>query len=187
MIDIGPQTYNAATFGPDRYKIWNLQSQWHNCPTINGFQQHEGIEYKANNVSYTKTENGGEFIADIAAAYPKEAAVKSWKRKFVFNRNPNTLTLEESYELSQWKNPFVIHFITILDESENKSGELILKKDNTTLIMQYDPKLFEVKVEKHDVKDSHLLHAWGDHINRVNLTAKQNTLQSSFSTVFKML
>jgi hypothetical protein len=97
--------------------------------------------------------------ADIAGAYPKEAAVKSWKRKFVFNRNPNTLTLEESYELSEWKNPFVIHFITILSESEHKSGELILKKDNTTLIMQYDSKLFDVNVERRYVNDTFLLEA----------------------------
>jgi hypothetical protein len=117
------------------------------------------MEYKANNVSYTKTANRGELTADIAAAYPKEAAVKSWKRKFVFNRNPNTLTLQESYQLSEWKKPFVIHFITILGESENKSGELILKKDNTILIMQYDSKLFDVNVERRYVNDTFLLEA----------------------------
>ncbi len=83
MIDIGRSVYNADTFGPNRYNIWNFQSQWHNCPTINGVPQHDGMEYKANNVSYTKTANRGELTADIATAYPKEAAVKSWKKIYV--------------------------------------------------------------------------------------------------------
>jgi hypothetical protein len=116
------------TFGSHRYEIWNLQSQWHNCPTINGTQQHSGGNFKANNVNYTKTANGREFTADIAAAYPKEAAVKSWERKFVFNRNPNILTLHESIELTEWKTPFVLHHITILEESGHKKRRTYSQK-----------------------------------------------------------
>jgi len=186
LIDIGPQTYTRATFGVDRYEIWNLQSQWHNCPTINGVQQHDGIQYRANNVSYTKTANGGEFVADIAGAYPKEAAVKTWQRKFVYNNSPNTLTLNESYELTEWKKPFVIHFITVLDESGNKTGELTLKNSKIQLIIQYDQNLFDLNIERQTVEDPILLHAWGDHINRVNLVAKKTSLKGSFSTIFKM-
>ncbi len=70
-----------------------------------------------------------------------------------------------------------------IGESTHKSGELILKKDNVELITQYDPKLFDVKVEKHVIEDKFLLNAW-DHTNGVNSVAKQNSLHSGFSTIF---
>ncbi|CAG2182165.1 unnamed protein product, partial [Oppiella nova] len=76
LIDIGVGTYTKDTFGPHRYDIWTMQSQWHNTPTINGVQQKAGAQYVARNVTYNKT--SAEFEADIAGAYPKEAQVKSW-------------------------------------------------------------------------------------------------------------
>ncbi|CAG2183336.1 unnamed protein product, partial [Oppiella nova] len=33
LIDIGVGTYTKDTFGPHRYDIWTMQSQWHNTPT----------------------------------------------------------------------------------------------------------------------------------------------------------
>ncbi|CAG2181167.1 unnamed protein product, partial [Oppiella nova] len=78
LIDIGVGTYTINTFSKDRYSIWTFQSQWHNSPTINGIQQECGPQYKAQYAKYTKLENGGQFEADIAGAYPTEAQVKSW-------------------------------------------------------------------------------------------------------------
>jgi hypothetical protein len=53
-------------------------------------------------------------------------------------------------------------------------------------LLQPKSELFDVSIEKHDVNDTQLLHAWSDYINRVNLVAKKNLLISSFSTVFKL-
>jgi hypothetical protein len=100
----------------------------------------------------------------------------------VFNRNSNTLTLHENYELTEWKKPFVIHFITVLANPGIKAENLFFKKDN----MEYDPKLFSVNVEKHVVEDKFLLNAW-DHINKVNSVAKQISLHLSFSTILKIV
>jgi len=47
IIDVGVATYTNRTFGKDRYKLWYMQSQWHNLPSINGVMQHEGGQYKA--------------------------------------------------------------------------------------------------------------------------------------------
>jgi hypothetical protein len=187
IIDIGSGTYTAHTFGKDRYTLWNMQSQWHNTPTINGVQQHEGPAYVARNVKYTKSENGGEFEADIAGAYPKEADVKSWIRKFTFDRTANILSLTETFELSKFVEPFKAHFITILDETHTTDGQITLKDKNVTLHMNFDPKLFDVQSEQHKTNDSHLSHSWGDHVNRVTLVSKQKgELKGVFTTTFKL-
>ncbi len=101
----------------------------------------------------------------------------------MFNRNPNT-----SWKLwIDWMEKTVCYsFYNTIDESGHKSWELILKKDNVEPITQYNPKLFNVNVEKHVIEDKFLLNAW-DHIKRVNLVAKQNSLHSSFSTIFKIV
>jgi hypothetical protein len=187
IIDIGSGTYTAQTFSKDRYKIWNMQSQWHNTPTINGVQQHDGPAYVSHNVKFTKSANGGEFEADIAGAYPKEANVKSWIRKFTFDRTANTLSLKETFELSKFVEPFKVHFITILDETHTTDGQITLKDKNVSLYMHFDPKLFDVQSEQHKTNDSHLTHSWGDHVNRVTLVSKQKgELKGEFTTTFKL-
>ncbi|CAG2179174.1 unnamed protein product, partial [Oppiella nova] len=126
LIDIGVGTYTKDTFGPHRYDIWTMQSQWHNTPTINGVQQKAGAQYVAKNVTYNKT--SAEFEADIAGAYPKEAQVKSWVRKLTFDRKANTVTMDENYSLDKFVEPFKVHFVTILNKSsdDQKNGDLVL-------------------------------------------------------------
>lgn len=66
-----------------------MQSVWHNCPTINGVMQKEGIQYKATNVVYAKNTSGVSVSMDIAVAYPTEAAVK--------NTNENLILINQKY------------------------------------------------------------------------------------------
>lgn len=36
FIDIGVENYTKTTFSPERYKIWTMQSQYHNLPSFGG-------------------------------------------------------------------------------------------------------------------------------------------------------
>ena len=36
LVDLGTEEYTAKTFGPRRFELWYLQSQYHNCPTVRG-------------------------------------------------------------------------------------------------------------------------------------------------------
>jgi len=102
LIDVGLGTYTEQTFDKDRYKLWYIQSQWHNLPTINGIMQHEGEQYKAKDVSFVSKQDGGECQLDIAGAYPTDALVNKWVRNYHFNGTANTLTIEEQFELSEF-------------------------------------------------------------------------------------
>ncbi|XP_054156814.1 uncharacterized protein LOC128955195 [Oppia nitens] len=188
IIDIGVGVYTKDTFGKHRYDIWYMQSQWHNTPTINGVQQKDGLHYAAHNVTYNKTETGllAEFKADIAGAYPKEAQVDSWVRKLVFDRKSNVLTLDESYKLLKFVQPFKVHFITILNVTES-DGRVLLKDKDVNLELNYDNNLFNVVVEQHKTNDTKLYNIWGDSVNRVTLVSKiVDKLEGNHSIVFKV-
>jgi len=107
FVDAGVGSYTAQTFSSKRYELWNMQSVWHNCPTINGVMQKEGIQYKATNVLYAKNTTGVSVSVDIATAYPTAAAVKKYERKFDFDQSKNTIQLFENYEMLEWKSPLV--------------------------------------------------------------------------------
>lgn len=70
IVDAGRPTYTAATFGPDRYDIWTMQSSWHNVPEICGVAQGTGSEYTATEVEAEITPSSASLSLDLARAYP---------------------------------------------------------------------------------------------------------------------
>lgn len=78
LIDVGVGTYTADTFNANRWKIWTMQSAYHNIPTINGYMQPPGSQYKAENVVYN--EYDGSLSMDLCGAYPKECGLLYYRR-----------------------------------------------------------------------------------------------------------
>ncbi|MDR2628178.1 MAG: heparinase II/III-family protein, partial [Dysgonamonadaceae bacterium] len=89
LLDVGSPRYTAMTFTERRYEIWNLCSDYHNTPTINGVTQKAGKDFRASGARFGKKAASSEFSLDLAGAYPEEAAVKSWKRTVTLNRGKN--------------------------------------------------------------------------------------------------
>lgn len=83
FIDIGVETYTQKTFSSQRYELWAMQSQYHNLPTINQFQQKAGAAYRATDVTYQLGEKTCFICMNIASTYPKEAQIASYIRKAV--------------------------------------------------------------------------------------------------------
>ena len=112
VVDIGSGLYNAKTFSPRRYEILQMQSSYHNLPEINGVMQHAGAEYAARDVSYTNENGVTVFTQDIAAAYPAEAGVTTWKRTFTFDRGAGAVTIADEAAFAGEKNHTETMFIT---------------------------------------------------------------------------
>ena len=173
FIDAGVGSYTAQTFSSRRYELWNMQSQWHNCPTINGVMQKEGIEYKASNVKFDQNAKGVSLAMDIATAYPNEAAVKRYERKFDFDTVSNTLNIAENYELLESKEKLVIHFLVYLKPVLEKPGKLIFANNGKDIAaFNYDAKLFDVNIEDKILDDDRISGIWGKQLYRINLVAK---------------
>ena len=80
IIDVGSGTYTARTFSKDRYGLWFNTSPFHNLPTINGQEQHEGLTYTAGRVFYHLDPGQAVLHMDISRAYPVAAGVSNWTR-----------------------------------------------------------------------------------------------------------
>ena len=175
FVDAGVGSYTAQTFSSKRYELWNMQSVWHNCPTINGVMQKEGIQYKATNVLYAKNTTGVSVSMDIAQAYPAEAAVKKYERKFDFDQSKNTVQLFENYEMLEWKSPLVQSFLVFIKPTIEKPGQLSFAlQDGASVAFNYDAKIFDIAIEDKILEDERISGIWGKQLYRIQLVAKGN-------------
>ncbi len=175
FVDAGVGSYTAQTFSSKRYELWNMQSVWHNCPTINGVMQKEGIQYKATNVVYAKNTTGVSVSMDIATAYPTAAAVKKYERKFDFDQSKNTIQLFENYEMLEWKSPLVQSFLVFIKPTIEKPGQLSFAlQDGASVAFNYDAKLFDIAIEDKILEDERISGIWGKQLYRIQLVAKGN-------------
>ncbi|RAJ05544.1 heparinase II/III-like protein [Chitinophaga skermanii] len=184
IIDIGVGTYTKETFSSKRYDIWNMQSQWHNCPTVNGEQQKAGRQYAAKVLGYTTTPKQTNLQIDIAAAYPTNAAVKSWVRSFQFDRTKKRIVLKEAYELQATEQPTTIHFISAVPVTIQKNKLVFTGDNGNMLTMEYDPTQLEASVQPFPLEDPRFIQSWGKQVYRVNMTKKNNNLKAAHSFAF---
>lgn len=108
LVDAGRPTYTAQTFGPDRYRIWTMRSDWHNVPTIRGTLQGHGREYAARSV---RAGDDG-MVLDLAGAYPR-TDVRSWLRTTRLDRATGRVTVRDAWLLDPADDPepTVLHLL----------------------------------------------------------------------------
>ncbi len=166
FIDPAVGEYTAQTFGKGRYDIWTMQSQFHNLPQINGVDQKDGKSFAAKVVSH----KNGQLTLDIAAAYPNEAAVKSWKR--TVSARATGISVVEDYELDACRQP----------------TRLMLMALSPTALqhLHYDKRQLEVTVEDiSDKLDPVLKKMWGSQMFRIILTVKSAKLKDQIKYTIK--
>jgi len=177
LIDVGVGTYTAQTFGNHRYDLFYMQSQYHNVPTINGVQQHDG-SYTSHNTTMKElpSEGGFHFSTDIAGCYPKEAKVKSWVRSIEFDRNASTVQVDDQYQLEEFVAAQKLHFMTLSDMKVAKTEHgVLLKQANVNIQMDFDHKMLTVTEEEHSNGGDHkLTDIWGESVKRITLTATEH-------------
>lgn len=177
LIDAGVGTYTYKTFSAERYDIWTMQSGWHNLPVINGVEQRFGDEYKAADVKSAP----GSFSADIAGAYPKEAAVKSWVRSYV--QKGNTVTVGDRFELLEAKEASRINFLVWREPDLSAPGQVTIMSDGRKVSLKYDASALSATKEKRVLDDPRLIQVWGPEVWHLTLTAAKPRLKGSYKYV----
>ncbi|HLB82978.1 MAG TPA: heparinase II/III family protein [Gemmatimonadales bacterium] len=182
LIDVGVETYSAKTFSAQRYEIWTMQSAYHNLPTINGIMQGAGREFQAKDVSFGETANRVTFSADIASAYPTEAAVRRWQRRVTLDRKASVVELEDRYELKEWKEPVRLNLMTSLRMDTSSPGEV---RVGDRYVIAYDARTLSAAAEEIPLSDEHLRSVWGDRVARLVLTTHGTALQGGYRVVLR--
>ena len=186
LIDVGRGTYTQRTFNDQRYDIWFNRSDYHNLPTVNGFSQSAAIEFRASDASY-KASPSPTFSADIAKAYPKEAAINKWKRTVSLTRG-SSVQIKDEIDLGK-ANSITQHIMTCYPTEIKKAGEVIVhfqpkdgeKKD---FVIVYNPNQMEAQVEKikyEAPEDTGVERKWGDTLHRINFKVKAPKNKDSFA------
>lgn len=166
FMDVGVGTYTRETFGPDRYSIWTMQSNYHNLPLINGHGQSPGSGYKASNSTYFPSRSKVTYSTDIAGAYPEEAKVRSWKRTYTLDRH-NKFLIEDRFDLLNHTGGTAVHFMTGLPAKVTRPGLIELEENGFTIQAYYDPEAMEAAIEPIKIDDSRLKQNHGDEIYRL--------------------
>ncbi|HEU4606830.1 MAG TPA: heparinase II/III family protein, partial [Chitinophagaceae bacterium] len=177
FIDAGVGTYTRQTFSSERYKIWTMQSNYHNLPLINNLPEQFGSNFRASDVSFDSAH--AVFKVNISGAYPKDAAVDYWKRQYQLDDRKGLL-IKDEFKLTEVKGPIVQHFMTRALPDISKKGVVLLTSDGATAELRYDPVQWDASVDEIPQTDPRLSRVWGKAIYRLVLTAKKKGLKGSY-------
>jgi hypothetical protein len=175
LIDLGTEEYREKTFSPQRFELWYLQSQYHNCPTVNGHMQCDGKAYKAKDAAYTHTEGYTGMTADIAGAYPVEAGISFWRRSCGLRRGEHPqIEIIDEFLLERPTERNVYHFMSAAEPVMSEDGAITLTaKESERLQLSYEADCLNATIETIAVTESRLNGNWGDTLYRINFTEKE--------------
>ena len=163
VIDTGVGTYTRQTFSPDRYKLWFMQSSYHNLPDIGGVAERQGRNFRASDVKYN--EETGELSEELRGAYPDEAGIISYVRSGVLAGD--TVTITDALSLDGEKE---VDFHIMTCAAPTASGNSVSLPEGVT--MTFDSSL-TIEIEEFPVNDERMKKNWkSETLWRIHLRKK---------------
>lgn len=188
IVDAGVNSYNKQTFSDQRYELWTMRSTYHNVPTVNGYEQLPGRDYKAHKVHYLANEDYASLTLDLAYAYPAEAGIREWIREITLHRSSSaSVKLQDAYDLNRSSNTLQWQFMTCCEVQERQPGELILQSDKGPSVRMIYPEQLTMTRERIETKDKWMTKVWGECIYRITLTGQFESTCGSSAFVFELM
>lgn len=152
IIDTGVGRYTKQTFSPDRYKLWFMQSGYHNLPSFGGVDQMDGGRYSATDKEFSEKERS--IKCELKGAYPDHAGIESYVRQVYLKGG--AVTVKESILLKEAKQ---IDFHLMLPKMPTviREGEISLSEGRT---LTYDKSL-KASAEEFDPVGMETVNTWG--------------------------
>jgi hypothetical protein len=179
LVDAGVETYTAATFGPNRYDIWTMQSAYHSLlPTVDGVMQSPGMDFAAADVTYRADDAVAELSLEMAGSYPPAAKISAWRRTARLERGVG-VTISDEYALIAGAAEVTVSLVTPCAVDISQPG-LVKLSERAILdgrvsgsgLVTYDPSIFNAALETIPLTDERMGATWGSELYRVVLTAK---------------
>ena len=173
LIDAGVGEYTKQTFSPDRYKIWSMQSLYHNLPSFDGVGQPNGERYASKNEKYD--EKARSLSLELSDTYDLVCGVVSYVR--TGSLNGGKITISERVQLGEEK---LIDFmmLTHVEPKLTEDGKVALAEG---CMLSYDPML-AVEIEPFDPVGLNAKTAWGtDTLYRLHFKLKADSCSVQFT------
>jgi hypothetical protein len=179
LVDAGVETYTRKTFSAERYTIWTMQSGYHSLlPTVDGVMQAPGRRYAAKGKWYERRDGSATLALDIAAAYPAEAGIQSWRRSISLYYGKQ-IEITDAYRLAEGASEIVLSLLTPCRVSAEIPGQIVLSEASLPGgrlagrgVVQYDASRFALTTEWVPIHDTRLGGVWGEGLTRLVFTAK---------------
>ncbi|MDR1512772.1 MAG: heparinase II/III-family protein, partial [Propionibacteriaceae bacterium] len=184
VVDAGRTTYTARTFGPDRYSIPAMRSEFHNLPVIAGQGQGLGERFAARHVDVDLGDGRSRFTADLAGAYPA-GLVQTWRRTVALERRPAPSAADDVpfgrraerdarvVVADEWvgAEDVVSRHVLAGDVVERLDNGLVVRTLGGGLFQwRWDPGL-QAELEGWELEDPLLTRVWGDRLTVLALDA----------------
>lgn len=173
IIDAGVGRYTKQTFSPDRYKLWFMQSGYHNLPSFDGVDQMAGGSFAASEKAFD--ESGRSITCELKGAYPAESAIESYVRSV--SLKDGVVRVDERVALSGAKE-IDFHMMLCVKPEKIEDGKIALPEGR---LLTYDKSL-NAKIEELDPVGMDTKGAWGTSVlYRLHFTINTNKCNLTFT------
>jgi len=181
LVDAGRPTYTAATFGPDRYILWPMQSAWHNVPEVRSVQQPHAREAAAQVRETWGDGDAAGLSLDLTYAYPR-SGLETWTRTATLERGRAArVVITDEYRLSAWDTTLgdepatVVRMLAAGTVTLHAGGAVVVPLDGATPVRIRWPEEVPALLEVRELDDPMLSDVWGSRLTRIELDVSART------------
>lgn len=184
FIDPGVGQYTKQTFSKDRYKLWTMQSAYHNLPTVGPLsdmsgQQHDGDAFRASDLRFLSANGRAAVEANLATAYPKTAGIASWLRTVTLDREAGRVDVREKFSLSR-SAPVTLTLMCAKEPAIIAGGVRV-----GTVVLAFDAAVLKANVETLPMDDPLMKSSWGASLWRLTLVSNGSVVNGDWKLTMR--
>jgi hypothetical protein len=169
VVDPAVSVYTRKTFSPQRYELFEMNSDWHCLPVVNGLVQSPGGQYAARDVSCETNDDAVTMAADLAAAWPVESGLESYVRTATLHRDAQQIVITDRWVGSGVSS--LVLPLTVAAEPVAGDQRVRFQVGDSTVVLDVDG-AGSIGTEARALDDPYLTALWGDRLWRVLITAQ---------------
>ena len=168
VIDVGRPTYDGRTFGPDRYSLWTMRSDWHSVPEPRGILQSAGAEWRSGRLEGDDDGTGATWTLDLSGAWPLGDG-EAWRRSIRLDRGSATAEVLDAWTLAPHPETCTTWLLWGEVETDGAGGLRLRRppQGSRDLLIEHDAETVELEVR--EIDDPVIAHSWGERITRLRL------------------
>lgn len=167
VIDPAVSVYSKKTFSPQRYELWEMNSDWHCLPIINGMVQLPGDRYRARDVRSAQEGQTIMMSADLAAAWPEQLDLESYVRSTVLDRDGHRVVVTDTWQGSGISS--LVLPLTLVAEPEITGRDVTLRVGGSKVTLSISG-ASAISSQTKELDDPNLRALWGDRLWRLLIT-----------------
>ena len=169
LVDAGRPTYTAATFGPDRYEIWTMQSTWHSVPEVAGTAQGVGAAFAARDVDVRIGDTQSALSLELAGAYPVPE-LRSWRRTMTLDRDARRVVVDDAWDLADTAGETVVRMLAAGAVRLTGEGAQIAPLAGATPVAVRWDRGIPARLIERRLDDPMLSEVWGESLTVIELS-----------------